>query len=823
MSILYFWMSGDRFLTIMMGFLVLGVFVFAFIIVGFDVGLTGYAFFADNYGSDFDGGVYNATEWNGTAVVLGILNDSEREISEDGDIVLLMHMNDDIGPVRDDSSNGNDGNYNGDSYSFEGKLNDAIGFDGSNDYIEINHSDSLSLNNSYSIQLWLNPSSGVAQWRTFLEKSGQFRMDLINGDLIRFQASGYTNLDSSVPVDRGSWNHILVTLDNSASGNDYIRIYINGQLSGTVGPTWGTPGTDTSSVYLGAPSSLSNFFESSMDEVVFWNRALTSSEVLDIYNKQSSGYVSSGSFESRVFDSGADAGAVWNNITISPATGLGLSFDAMNCSVADCSDGLWQNIVLDSVNLTGKYFKYKAYFLNSSVFLTNVSVDYTLLNSAPVVTLVSPENVVYDYNSSLALNYSFFDSEGNSESCWYSLDSGGAVALAGCLNVTFDIGDGTHNLTVYVNDSFGEVGMDFVEFGVDVLGINIDLAEPIGKKNSRSGIPIVYSEVGADKCWYNVETSIGGNVIENTSLPGCESSFFNVSSDGDYVLNLFANNSFGTLDSDSSSFSIDTSVVAPPVDDGGSSGGGGGGGGSFSSVSSLDSLEIEPISVVASIGEDKNLLARVKNVGKVAANKCFLSDSEYVDSDDIMNIAAGEIVEFMFVLSVSDFGVEDLNLSVVCLDNVSESVPLTISILNPDLDVSISGISFNDDGKLLVKYSVESSDSSSFVLNFNILNSDGGVVADNVSEVNLVPGESYDGEVLIDLLDAEKGMLRVSVSDEDDKKLVEEDFVYGGGSAVTGFALLGEGGGINYIGISVFFLLVLIGVLGWRAWKLYRK
>jgi len=243
-----------------------------------------------------------------------------------------------------------------------------------------------------------------------------------------------------------------------------------------------------------------------------------------------------------------------------------------------------------------------------------------------------------------------------------------------------------------------------------------------------------------------------------------------------------------------------------------------GGSGSFATVSG--SLEIEPVSAIVSIGESKGVSLSVKNVGRVAANKCSLVGGEYIESDDIVNIGVGEIVDFMFVLNVLDEGVLDLNLRVECLEGVVGVAPLEIVLLVGGEYIESDEILFGEDGELLIRYNVEPVDSSKHVLIFSILNSVGGVVAEVSENVGLVFGEGYVGEVALDISDVKEGMLKVSVSDGGEVSFVEENFVYDGSLGVTGFAMMEWDGEVNYIGLVVFVFLILFGILGWRVWKL---
>jgi len=76
-----------------------------------------------------------------------------------------------------------------------------------------------------------------------------------------------------------------------------------------------------------------------------------------------------------------------------------LTYQVQNCSESDCSDGVWQDVDLDNINLIGQYFQYKIDFISSdssiSPNLERVSVDYDLINQAPLITLVEPQAQLY--------------------------------------------------------------------------------------------------------------------------------------------------------------------------------------------------------------------------------------------------------------------------------------------------------------------------------------------------------------------------------------------------------------------------------------------
>jgi len=161
----------------------------------------------------------------------------------------------------------------------------ALSFNGSNQYLEIPHDATLDFGDSYSIEFWVRTRPETVVWSSyFMRKLGSFYINYIGGNYIRWQVSGYANLDASVSLNVNSWNHVACTLTNSGVGNDVLTIYINGNSAGTVGPTFGTPGTSTNNIFIGSGNAGSNTADCDIDEIRFWGYALSPTEVMDSYN-----------------------------------------------------------------------------------------------------------------------------------------------------------------------------------------------------------------------------------------------------------------------------------------------------------------------------------------------------------------------------------------------------------------------------------------------------------------------------------------------------------------------------------------------------------
>jgi hypothetical protein len=87
------------------------------------------------------------------------------------------------------------------------------------------------------------------------------------------------NFASVGTINMSTWYHYAVVLNGSS-----IKIYWNGALVKTT--TGDTTTRTNKNVYIGRDSSEDIYTPCYVDEVSYWNRALSDAEILDIYNKQ---------------------------------------------------------------------------------------------------------------------------------------------------------------------------------------------------------------------------------------------------------------------------------------------------------------------------------------------------------------------------------------------------------------------------------------------------------------------------------------------------------------------------------------------------------
>jgi multisubunit Na+/H+ antiporter MnhC subunit len=162
--------------------------------------------------------------------------------------------------------------------------------------------------------------------------------------------------------------------------------------------------------------------------------------------------------------------------------------------------------------------------LVAAVFLTSVvpksfSFDEKALQSGdikpPSIAISTPRNVTYSVNH-VALSIAI-----NENPYWigYCLDERDIVTVSGNTMIT-DLSDGTHSLTVYANDSAGNMGQSkTVYFTIDTRPPVIMLFSPQNKTYATNAVLVnVTSDETVSWIGYSLDGQVSVAVPENMTL-----------------------------------------------------------------------------------------------------------------------------------------------------------------------------------------------------------------------------------------------------------------------------------------------------------------
>ncbi|HLD39275.1 MAG TPA: LamG domain-containing protein [archaeon] len=204
-------------------------------------------------------------------------------------VMLLMHLDN---STLDSSAYGNNGIAGGvNCTGVVGRANGACSFDGIDDNITIAHSSTINLSSQLSVSLWVklnqlkNHNFLVAKgydnsenYEIYVNSAGQ-----VMGEW-KFASGRATCVNSVDTLQTDVWYHIAVTYNNSV-----CKTYINSVLKNESFIS-GDFQTNSRPLIIGGEEDpgggfiSARFANGTIDEVVLWNRSLSSEEVYSLYS-----------------------------------------------------------------------------------------------------------------------------------------------------------------------------------------------------------------------------------------------------------------------------------------------------------------------------------------------------------------------------------------------------------------------------------------------------------------------------------------------------------------------------------------------------------
>jgi hypothetical protein len=198
------------------------------------------------------------------------------------DLVGWWRLDEGSGTTAVDSSgNGNDGALQGLPQWVDGKFSKALQLDGVDDFVEVPHDPTLTVDNEVTIMAWINAERHTypgENWQGIMAKGGgaqrSYSLYTEVGQGLHFSTAG-VGTASTLDVPLNEWVHVCAQVIGGSH-----QYYINGEDAGTGGSGITLPGaSDTETVLLGDARDGNREFLGMVDDFRIYNHALSQDDV----------------------------------------------------------------------------------------------------------------------------------------------------------------------------------------------------------------------------------------------------------------------------------------------------------------------------------------------------------------------------------------------------------------------------------------------------------------------------------------------------------------------------------------------------------------
>ena len=187
------------------------------------------------------------------------------------------------GNANDESGNGNNGTVNGATLTMDrfGNSNRAYSFNGINNDIVVNNNSALNLNTQLTISAWfaIDTSTSLNPLHLIMKGVGNYSIKTAVPNMFSFGNQNFEDIayTPSNSFTENQWINYTVVYNYPVAS-----IYLNGVLSGSGNANGDFTGNNDPLTFGSYYSVL--FSKTRIDDIGFWNRALTQQEITALYN-----------------------------------------------------------------------------------------------------------------------------------------------------------------------------------------------------------------------------------------------------------------------------------------------------------------------------------------------------------------------------------------------------------------------------------------------------------------------------------------------------------------------------------------------------------
>jgi hypothetical protein len=193
-------------------------------------------------------------------------------------LIAYWDFNEGNGTIAKDIINKNDINLINNPTWINGKIGNALLFDGINDYA-IKTQSPIVFGQQFTWIGYVNSNSDTSLWRDLFRIDGSFAIQLTKGTgALNFEITGLRDIKSPIILTSGVWTHLAIVRDGPI-----IKFYKDGSYIYSESTTFPiVQGTGTT--YISDVPNVQQWFKGSMDEIKVYNRALSNIEINEDYN-----------------------------------------------------------------------------------------------------------------------------------------------------------------------------------------------------------------------------------------------------------------------------------------------------------------------------------------------------------------------------------------------------------------------------------------------------------------------------------------------------------------------------------------------------------
>jgi hyaluronate lyase len=208
--------------------------------------------------------------------------DTEEPPSLPEGLVSYWTFNEASGTVAADLAGNHHGAVSGASWT-AGQVGNALSLNGANAHVAVPHSTdfSFSSSESFTISAWVYVPALPGAWKGIITKGRDSSpwYGLWIGPDNRWTFGGDANVKGSVATT--GWQHVTIVQNGAA--NQRI-VYVDGASTGTGSAR---NAANTGDLWIGGAKSVNEYFNGTIDDVRFYNIALSAADVLELYNETS--------------------------------------------------------------------------------------------------------------------------------------------------------------------------------------------------------------------------------------------------------------------------------------------------------------------------------------------------------------------------------------------------------------------------------------------------------------------------------------------------------------------------------------------------------